>query len=114
MTNSAMTTSGRSGRDASRSLTHSTRRRRKIQRRVGVGIATLTGCARRLVTTGVIAPMALLRQRRRRPEVMDQPGLDPRRHAHALAGLARINRLSATERTYWRPLRELQNRHALP
>jgi 2-polyprenyl-3-methyl-5-hydroxy-6-metoxy-1,4-benzoquinol methylase len=58
--------------------------------------------------------MALLRHRRRRPEVMDQPGLDPRRHAQALAGLARINRLSVTERTYWRPLRELQNRHGLP
>ena len=58
--------------------------------------------------------MALLRHRRRRPEVMDQPGLDPRRHAAALAGLARINRLSAPERTYWRPLCELQRRLNLP
>jgi 2-polyprenyl-3-methyl-5-hydroxy-6-metoxy-1,4-benzoquinol methylase len=58
--------------------------------------------------------MALLRHRRRRPEVMDQPGLDPRRHADALAGLARINRLSRTARTYWRPLLELQKRHNLP
>jgi 2-polyprenyl-3-methyl-5-hydroxy-6-metoxy-1,4-benzoquinol methylase len=54
--------------------------------------------------------MALLQKRRRRPEVMDQPDLDPGRHAHALAGLSRINRLSATERTYWRPLRDLQSR----
>jgi 2-polyprenyl-3-methyl-5-hydroxy-6-metoxy-1,4-benzoquinol methylase len=58
--------------------------------------------------------MVLLRQRRRRPEVMDQPDLCPRRHAHALAGLARINRLSRTERTYRHPLLNLQKRHDLP
>jgi 2-polyprenyl-3-methyl-5-hydroxy-6-metoxy-1,4-benzoquinol methylase len=58
--------------------------------------------------------MAPLQKRRRRPEIMDQPGLDPARHARALAGLSRINRLSLTERTYWRPLRELQTRLSLP
>src|SRR5262245_32129707 len=58
--------------------------------------------------------MAPLAKRRRQPEVMDQPGLDPTRQARALAGLARINRLSLTERAYWRPLRDLQNRLSLP
>src|SRR5262249_15209513 len=57
--------------------------------------------------------MALLQKRHRRPEVMDDPGLDPNRHAAALAGLARINRLSRPEATYWRPLRDLQTRHNL-
>lgn len=33
---------------------------------------------------------------------MDDPGLDPREHALALAGLARINRLSGAARTLWR------------
>ena len=33
-------------------------------------------------------------QRDRRPEVMDQPGLDPAEHDRALQGLRRINRIS--------------------
>jgi SAM-dependent methyltransferase len=40
--------------------------------------------------------MPFLSQRRRRPEIMDQPGLDPGRHAGALQGLARINWLSGS------------------
>jgi SAM-dependent methyltransferase len=51
-----------------------------------------------------------LRQRRRQPEVMDQPDLCPRRHVHALAGLSRINLLSGTTRTFWQPLVDLQRR----
>lgn len=58
--------------------------------------------------------MALLHTRRRRPEVMDDPSLDPRRHADALVALARINRLSRTEATYFPHLRDLQARHRLP
>jgi 2-polyprenyl-3-methyl-5-hydroxy-6-metoxy-1,4-benzoquinol methylase len=45
-----------------------------------------------------------LRTRHRRPEVMDQPGLEPARHADALRGLARINGLSGAARILWRPL----------
>lgn len=55
-----------------------------------------------------------LHQRRRQPEVMDQPDLCPRRHAHALAGLSRINLLSGTTRTLWPPLLALQQRLGKP
>jgi 2-polyprenyl-3-methyl-5-hydroxy-6-metoxy-1,4-benzoquinol methylase len=48
-----------------------------------------------------------LKDRRCRPEIMDEPGLDPTRHMHALRGLARINRLSASDRILWRPLAAL-------
>jgi len=48
-----------------------------------------------------------LRERRRRPEVMDQPGLDRVRHVHALRGLERINRWSGSSRILWPPLRDL-------
>src|SRR5262245_61141682 len=65
-------------------------------------------------TTRGFCSMGLLRQRRRQPEIMDQPDLCPRRHARALAALSRINALSATQNTYWRPLRELQSRLGLP
>ncbi len=37
----------------------------------------------------------------RRPELMDQPGLDTREHARALAGLRRINRVSRSAAMYW-------------
>jgi SAM-dependent methyltransferase len=42
-----------------------------------------------------------LTQRRRRPELMDEPHLDARRHLHALSGLARINFVSGSARTLW-------------
>jgi SAM-dependent methyltransferase len=48
-----------------------------------------------------------LRQRRRQPEVMDQPGLDEEQHFHALRGLERINRWSFSARVLWAPLRAL-------
>src|SRR5438270_753420 len=51
--------------------------------------------------------MLFLRTRRRRPEIMDQPGLSPARHARALRGLARINFFSGSARILWRPLAEL-------
>lgn len=48
-----------------------------------------------------------LRTRKRRPEIMDQPGLDPVRHAQALRGLRRINGLSGTARRFWPELEKL-------
>jgi SAM-dependent methyltransferase len=43
----------------------------------------------------------LLEQRQLRPEVMDQPGLDPAQHARALGGLARINWWSRSAGILW-------------
>jgi 2-polyprenyl-3-methyl-5-hydroxy-6-metoxy-1,4-benzoquinol methylase len=43
-------------------------------------------------------------QRRRRPEIMDQPNLGPKRHGEALRGLERINRWSGSARLLWRPI----------
>jgi predicted nicotinamide N-methyase len=48
-----------------------------------------------------------LSQRRLQPEVMDQPGLDPRRHRQALRGLGRINFWSGSAGILWRPLAAL-------
>jgi 2-polyprenyl-3-methyl-5-hydroxy-6-metoxy-1,4-benzoquinol methylase len=46
----------------------------------------------------------------REQEIMDQPGLLPSRHRAALAGLARINRLSASAGIVWPRLRALSKR----
>jgi SAM-dependent methyltransferase len=54
--------------------------------------------------------MGPLGQRRRRPEIMDQPGLDPRRHAAALRDLARINFWSRSAGILWPPLAALARR----
>ena len=48
-----------------------------------------------------------LRCRRRQRELMDDPALDSRCHAHALRGLERINWWSRSTTILWRPLREL-------
>jgi SAM-dependent methyltransferase len=48
--------------------------------------------------------MAFLSARRRRPEIMDQPDLNPAEHHRALGGLARINLLSGSARILWPPL----------
>jgi 2-polyprenyl-3-methyl-5-hydroxy-6-metoxy-1,4-benzoquinol methylase len=45
-----------------------------------------------------------LATRDRQPELMDQPGLSESVHRQALAGLARVNRISFTTRTLWPPL----------
>jgi SAM-dependent methyltransferase len=45
-----------------------------------------------------------LRQRRRRPELMDQPDLDGCQHVHALRGLERINFWSGSVRILWPPI----------
>ena len=58
--------------------------------------------------------MGSLRQRCRQPEVMDQPNLAPERHAHALAGLARINFFSRSSGILFPPLSELQRQRKMP
>lgn len=45
-----------------------------------------------------------LSRRDRRPELMDDPALDPAEHRRALAGLARINAVGGNG--LWRPIRE--------
>lgn len=39
------------------------------------------------------------------PEIMDQPGMTAADHVQALRGLERINRISATTRILWKPIR---------
>ncbi len=48
-----------------------------------------------------------VRRRRRRPEIMDQPGLDPRLHAGALRCLERVNWLSRPAAIFWPHLHDL-------
>ncbi|MCE9563384.1 MAG: methyltransferase domain-containing protein [Planctomycetes bacterium] len=45
--------------------------------------------------------LSRLRNRERIPELMDNPGIDPGEHRRALAGLARINRLSGSTGVLW-------------
>jgi 2-polyprenyl-3-methyl-5-hydroxy-6-metoxy-1,4-benzoquinol methylase len=42
--------------------------------------------------------------RRRQPELMDQPGVDPAEHRLALRGLQRVNALSRTAAHFWREI----------
>lgn len=56
--------------------------------------------------------MSLLRERQRRPEIMDQPDLSRERHVQALRGLARINFLSASAGILWPELAALARRLA--
>ena len=58
--------------------------------------------------------MLTLRQRQRRPEIMDQPDLPPARHVGALRGLARVNFLSNSAGILWRPLADLARRLGRP
>jgi len=55
-----------------------------------------------------------LTRRVREPEIMDQPGLDSARHAHALDALARVNRLSRTAARVWREVRGLAREGVRP
>lgn len=52
-----------------------------------------------------------LKQRRLEPEWMDQPGLDQQLHAHALAGLGRINWISGSGHTLWQALQGWASTH---
>jgi SAM-dependent methyltransferase len=47
--------------------------------------------------------LSSLRRRDRKPEMMDQPGLDPCLHRTALRGLKRINFFSGSSRSVWQP-----------
>jgi len=51
--------------------------------------------------------MLHLRERRRQPEIMDQPGLDEHSHTSALKTLARINWWSGSASILWPPLKTL-------
>jgi len=51
--------------------------------------------------------MPSLSTRRRQPEIMDQPGLNPDEHDRALGGLARINFITRSARILWDPLLQL-------
>jgi hypothetical protein len=56
-----------------------------------------------------------LQQRQRRPEIMDQPGLERGRHLQALAGLARLNSWSGSVRILWPQIRrQLERGNARP
>ncbi len=55
--------------------------------------------------------LALLSRRQRRPELMDQPGLDAGEHIHALRGLARINRLSRSDAILWPAIERVARTH---
>ena len=46
-------------------------------------------------------------QRSRRPELMDQPGLELAEHVRALQGLGRINVLSRVGSILWPPIERL-------
>jgi 2-polyprenyl-3-methyl-5-hydroxy-6-metoxy-1,4-benzoquinol methylase len=50
---------------------------------------------------------ASLQRRDRQPEIMDQPGLEPRLHHAALRGLGRINSISGSARALWPSLLHL-------
>ncbi|MGH7168954.1 MAG: methyltransferase domain-containing protein, partial [Gemmataceae bacterium] len=51
--------------------------------------------------------MNFLRQRQRRPEIMDQPDLNARQHVGALRALARINFFSHSAGILWPDLADL-------
>jgi 2-polyprenyl-3-methyl-5-hydroxy-6-metoxy-1,4-benzoquinol methylase len=52
--------------------------------------------------------------RRREPELMDQPGLDPGLHRQALTGLACVNALSRSAAVLWPEISELARRLSRP
>jgi 2-polyprenyl-3-methyl-5-hydroxy-6-metoxy-1,4-benzoquinol methylase len=51
--------------------------------------------------------LAGLQRRKRIPELMDDPALDPAEHRRALGGLARINRVSGSSGIFWPVIRTL-------
>ncbi|MFO0881035.1 MAG: methyltransferase domain-containing protein [Gemmataceae bacterium] len=57
--------------------------------------------------------MGSLGRRHLQPELMDQPGLDGVAHRQALVGLSRINYLSASASSFFRPLVNLQRQLGL-
>jgi 2-polyprenyl-3-methyl-5-hydroxy-6-metoxy-1,4-benzoquinol methylase len=72
---------------------------RKIKASVpGVSVKSSRPNQADTMVTRLSAPLA---RRQRRPELMDQPDLDPAEHIHALWGLARINRFSRSDAILW-------------
>ncbi|WP_218934695.1 methyltransferase domain-containing protein [Rosistilla ulvae] len=55
-----------------------------------------------------------MKERRREPELMDQPDLDPALHHQALAGLTRVNAFSGTASSLWGPISNLAHRSGGP
>jgi 2-polyprenyl-3-methyl-5-hydroxy-6-metoxy-1,4-benzoquinol methylase len=55
--------------------------------------------------------LASLDHRERIPELMDEPDIDPAEHRAALAGLARINKLSLSDAILWPSIRALAEAH---
>ncbi|MDX1501329.1 MAG: methyltransferase domain-containing protein [Thermoanaerobaculia bacterium] len=55
----------------------------------------------------MLARIESLRRRKRQPEVMDQPGLDPELHRGALEDLARLHRMFDTAGRLFAPIRRL-------
>ncbi|HVV99729.1 MAG TPA: hypothetical protein VHB77_05295, partial [Planctomycetaceae bacterium] len=53
-----------------------------------------------------------LSNRRRQPEIMDQPGLAADQHRLALRGLARVNQISRTAAILWPQIRALTRQNA--
>jgi SAM-dependent methyltransferase len=51
--------------------------------------------------------LSRLRTRERIPELMDDPAIDPAAHRRALAGLARLNRVSGSAGVLWPAIRNL-------
>ncbi len=51
--------------------------------------------------------LSRLHARERIPELMDDPGVDPVEHRHALAGLARLNRVSGSTGVLWPSIAKL-------
>lgn len=51
--------------------------------------------------------MGSLAARNKQPEIMDQPGLAPSEHQHALHGLARINWISRSDAILWPAIAQL-------
>lgn len=52
--------------------------------------------------------------RNRQPELMDDPQLDRELHQQALIGLRRVNRISGTVGTLWKPIRRLARQSETP
>lgn len=55
-----------------------------------------------------------LKERRREPELMDQPDLDKTLHHQALAGLTRVNAFSGTVSSLWSPISKLAKKSDHP
>jgi len=66
-------------------------------------LVTVSSSALAEASKSEVRPVSLgdLAQRRRRPELMDQPGLDAVEHSRALRGLGRINRVSRSAAILW-------------